>query len=314
MEPEYIILTVLGALAVCALITAYVCYRMIFRAPKRKPKPEGVDIPEGEIYSARKKQLTDWGNEVRSLPCREVSIKTFDGLTLRGRYYEFYKGAPIELMLHGYKGNSERDLSGGVIRGRTLGHNVLLFDHRGSGESDGKVITFGINESRDCRQWVDFIIENIDRNARIILTGVSMGAATVMICSAMDMPKNVVGVLADCGYTSARDIIKKVIRDMKLPAGLLYPFVRLGAVLFGRFNIDKTSPIEAMKACKLPVIFIHGDADDFVPYSMSEENYAACISEHKRLVAIEGAGHGLAYPANEEKYLRSVKEFFEFIY
>ena len=143
MEPEYIFLIVLGVLIVCALITAYVCYRMIFRAPKRKPKTDGVDIPEGEIYSARKKQLTDWGNEVRSLPCREVSIKTFDGLTLRGRYYEFYKGAPIELMLHGYKGNSERDLSGGVERCFNLKRNTLIVSQRAHGDSDGHVITFG---------------------------------------------------------------------------------------------------------------------------------------------------------------------------
>ena len=138
-----------------------------------------------------------------------------------------------------------------------------------------------------------------------------MGASTVLMASTYELPENVVGVLADCGYTSAREIIKKVIREMKLPADLLYPFVKLGARIFGHFDLDEHSPIEAMKKCKLPVILLHGDADDFVPYSMSLENFEACTSEKKRMVTIAGAGHGLAFPADKEKYLTALHEFFD---
>ena len=120
---------------------------------------------------------------------------------------------------------------------------------------------------------MNFAVQNIDKDAKIIITGISMGAATVMMAASKPLPANVVGVLADCGYTSTKDIIKKVIRDMKLPADLLYPFARLGAMLFGGFDPDADSPIASMKRCRLPVIFFHGDADDYVPCSMSEENY-----------------------------------------
>ena len=115
--------------------------------------------------------------------------------------------------------------------------------------------------------------------------------------------------LADCGYTSGKDIIKKVIREMKLPADLLYPFARVGGKLFGGFDIDEFSPIESMKNAKIPVIFIHGDADDFVPCEMSQQNFDACVSQ-KKLVIIKGAGHGICYPVDPELYLSALDEFF----
>jgi len=308
----WIALGVVAFILLAVLITSYVCFYRIFLSHRPKTVPE-YPIPEGRIYEVYREQMIAWIKQIRALPHRDVEIRSFDGLTLRGRFYECTPGAPIELMLHGYRGDSERDLSGGVVRAFKLGHSVLLVDHRGSGRSEGKIITFGVNERRDCAAWVDFILREIDPNAKIMLTGVSMGAATVMIASADEYPENVVGVLADCGYTSARAIIKKVIRDMKLPPNILYPFARLGGRIFGRFDIDETSPIEAMKSCRLPVIFFHGDDDDFVPHYMSVENYDACVSENKKMVTIEGAGHGLAYVANPEKYLKELKDFCDLI-
>ncbi|MBQ8689755.1 MAG: alpha/beta hydrolase [Clostridia bacterium] len=307
----WITLGAVAFLAIAVLLTSFICFYRIFYADRKKEaqNKEEYPIPDGEVYLPHKDNMIAWMKEVRAMPHTDVSITSFDGLTLRGRYYENEKGAPIELMMHGYRGESERDLSGGVLRCRAVGHNALLVDHRAAGKSEGSVITFGVNESRDCVDWIRFIIQNIDKDAKIILTGVSMGAATVMITAAKELPENVIGVLADCGYTSAKAIIKKVIREMKLPANLLYPFARLGGMIFGGFDVDSESPIEAMKKCRLPVIFFHGDDDAFVPHSMSVENYEACITE-KRMVTIEGAGHGLAFPINQEKYIYEMQDFF----
>ena len=96
---------------------------------------------------------------------------------------------------------------------------------------------------------------------------------------------------------------------MKLPDGLLYPFVKLGAKIFGGFNLEETSPEEAVKKAKIPMIFIHGDTDDFVPCEMSQKLYACCSSESKKFVQIPGAGHGLAFPANKDLYLKSLIDF-----
>lgn len=299
------------ALFIClaCFITAFICFYRVFYSPERKPLAEGeVDLPPGKEYEPYYEQMTAWTLQTRALPHEDVSITSFDGLTLRGKYYEYAPGAPMELMFHGYRGSSERDLCGGVDRCFALGRNVLIVDHRASGTSEGKVITFGVNESRDCMSWIDFILEKFGADVKIILTGISMGAATVMMATARDLPENVVMVLADCGYTSSKEIIKKVIREMGLPAGLLYPFVKLGARLFGNFDPDELSPIEAMKTCKVPVIFVHGDADDFVPYEMSVQNYEACTAV-KKLITVPDAGHGLAYPADCEGYLHVLAQF-----
>jgi fermentation-respiration switch protein FrsA (DUF1100 family) len=306
----WIVLGVFIFAVLAVIATAYVCFFRIFFS-RRRPETEEFPIPDGEIYLPHRERMINWMKELRAAPHADVSVVSFDGLTLRGKFYEYEKGAPIELMLHGYRGSSERDLCGGASRCFALGHSALIIDHRGSGKSDGRVISFGINESRDATVWIDYIINNIDKNAKIILTGISMGAATAMICAGEELPSNVVGVLADCGYTSAKDIIMKVMTDMKLPPRLLYPFAKLGAKMFGKFDLEEKSPIESMKRCRLPIIFFHGDTDDYVPHYMSVENYNACASEYKKLVTTKNAGHGLCFVIDSENYIKDLKDFFE---
>lgn len=297
-------------LVILTTVTAFICFMKVFYIPPRKePNPDEYPMPPGEIYEPYREMMTEWVKSIRSMQREFMEITSHDGLKLTGVYYECKKGAPLEILFHGYKGNAERDLSGAVERCFAIGRNALIVNQRASADSEGNVVTFGILERKDCLSWIDFAIEHFGTDTKIILTGVSMGAATVMMAAGEELPKNVVCVLADCGYTSAKEIIKKVIRDMRLPDTLLYPFVKLGARLFGGFDLEETSPLEAMKKSKVPIIFIHGDTDDFVPFYMSEELYGACTSEHKRLVAVEGAGHGVAYPKNKELYLDSLRDF-----
>ena len=306
----WLIPTILPALV---LITSAICFFRIFYAFRPKTTEE-FPTPPGSEYDEYRERMIEWVKQIRAMNRREVSVTSYDGLKLYGYYYEYKQGAPIEILFHGYKGSAERDLCGGVERAHRLGHNALIVDQRTSNKSEGRVITFGQRESRDSLTWVNFVLEEIDRDADIILTGISMGAATVMTAAGTELPKNVIGILADCGYTSTKDIVKKVIRDMRLPAEVLYPFARLGAMLFGGFDPDKTSPIEGMRKTALPVIFFHGDADGFVPAEMSCQNYEACASEHKQLVLIEGAVHGTAYPKDEQKYISEAKAFFAPLY
>lgn len=303
-------LGIAGLLAVAILVTAYICYRlMLYAKPRRVWGEDEFDIPEGDIYAVFREDMIAWTQMIRAYPYREYSIQSFDGLTLRAKFYEYKPGAPIELMFHGYRGTAERDLSGGVERCFRLGHSALLIDHRGAGCSDGHVITFGILEKRDCLAWVDFAVKEFGEDAKLILTGISMGAATVMMAAGGPLPPQIRYVLADCGYTSPREIISKVMREMKLPPALLYPCASLGARLFGRFNLNEDSPLEAMARCKVPVVFAHGDADDFVPYDMSARLCAACTGSHKKLVTIRGAGHGLAFPVGRDEYVKALAEF-----
>ena len=301
---------IIGTVALITLITSFVCYMKVFYCPRRKPRnAEDFDFPKGEVYKPYYEAMITWMKQIRAMPHETVKIKSHDGLTLSGKYYEYKKGAPVELLFHGYQGTGERDLSGGVERCFTIGRNAVIIDQRGHGESDGHTTTFGVKERLDCLKWIEWATEYFGEDTKIIITGISMGAATVAMAAGEDLSKNVVCVLADCGYSSAKDIIKKVIRDMKLPDGILYPFVKLGAKIFGRFNLEETSPEEAVKKAKIPMIFIHGDADDFVPCDMSQKVYESCASESKKFVKIPGAGHGLAFPANKDLYLKSLIYF-----
>ena len=298
---------ILCAVTLVLLLSLFFFF-LIFYASRRNKPQEEYPIPPGKVYEPYRDVMVRWMKQLRAMPCKEFSIRSYDGLHLYGKYYEYAPDAPVELMFHGYRGSAERDLCGGVQRCFALGHSALIVDQRTSGKSEGHVITFGVREHRDCLSWVDFMVKEFGENVKIILTGISMGAATVMLAAGEELPSNVVGLLADCGYTSAKDIIKKVIRQLHLPAFLLYPFVRLGAILWGGFDPNKADCTAAVKRCRVPAVFAHGKDDNFVPCDMSRENHSACPTS-KILVTVPGAGHGLAFPADEEAYLQALRDF-----
>ena len=303
----YIFVSVVLLALLMALI-AYICFRMAFYNHNDGRK-RGMDILSGKAYEPYLPLLRRWTESVRAMPHEEFTITSFDGLKLYARYYECIPGAPVELLFHGYRGTAERDMAGGVHRCFSLGRNALLVDQRASGKSEGHVISFGVNEHRDCLAWVDFMTGHLGKDVKLILTGISMGASTVLMCADKPLPENVVGILADCGFTSARDIIRKVIAGMKLPVAVGYFFVKLGARLYGRFDLEEKSAVDCVKNSRLPVIFFHGEDDDFVPCDMSRENYAACTSR-KKLVTVPGAAHGISYPVAPEEYVAALREFY----
>ncbi len=288
----------------------YILYRIVFYVPRKRYKnTEEYSIPKGKIYEPYRDVMVNWIKETRTLNYEDCTITSFDGLKLHAKYFEYEKGAPIEIMFHGYRGSAERDLCGAVQRCFSIKRNVLLVDQRTSGESEGNVISFGVNESKDCLAWIDFVVKQFGENTKIILTGISMGASTVIMAAGHPLPKNVVGILADCGYTSAKDIIIKCMKQLHLPSKLLYPLVKKSAKLYGHFNLEESSPIEAIKNCRVPILFFHGESDAFVPCDMSRQNYEACTSP-KRLVTVPGAGHGLAYLIDNDGYFKNLCEFF----
>ena len=296
-------------LIVFVLLASYICFRIAFYVPRRNLCPDAIETPDGAIYDPFREDMIRWIHEARARNPKEFEIQSFDGLRLTGKFYEFAPGAPIELMFHGYRGSAERDMSGGVQRCFKLGRSAFLVEQRCTKTSEGNVITFGIREHQDCLSWIDFLIGHFGPDVKIILTGISMGASTVLMAAGKKLPPNVIGVLADCGYNSAKDIMYEVIRSMGLPPAVCYPFVKLGAKLYGHFDLDEYSPQEAMKTCTVPVIFFHGESDDFVPSWMSRANYDACHCR-KELVLIPGAGHGLCYPVAPELYLNALHDFF----
>ncbi|MCQ2478975.1 MAG: alpha/beta hydrolase, partial [Clostridia bacterium] len=197
-------------IVLAAVITAacYICYRKVFTFDKNKNTDPRIML-QGEQYAALKDTLVPMVEETLKLPFTDVYVTSFDGLRLHGAYYEAKAGAPVEIMCHGYKSIAVRDFSGGIKLALASVHNVLLSDQRAHGKSEGKCLTFGINERKDCLSWIEYIIGRNGADTKIILMGMSMGAATVLMASELELPKNVVGIVADSAYTSPKAIICK---------------------------------------------------------------------------------------------------------
>lgn len=268
--------------------------------------------PVGKQYDVIRDELQAMIDDVDTIPYEEVSITSFDGLKLVARMYINDMTKPVEIMFHGYKGTGSRDFSGGLKMVLERGMNAIVVTERGHGISEGKCLSFGINERRDVLSWVNFAIEKFGSDVKIILCGISMGGATVMMASNLDLPKNVLGIVEDCGYTSPKEIIKRTMNKMHYPSKILYPFTRLGGMIYGGFDLNSSSAIKSIKECKLPVYFIHGMDDRFVPFEMGERLYNECNTK-KWFHKVENAGHGLSFILDREGYDKLFDEFLEYV-
>ena len=306
----YIIIgIVLLVILLAILIASHVVYNMAFaRDDKRIGPPE--ELPDTEFYTPYLDEMVKNIKAFQEIPYEDVFTTSYDGLKLHGKFYEGQKDKPVLIFFHGYRANATRDGSGIHTLGTERGLNILVITQRAHKESEGKIITFGIRESRDCVSWIDYIKERFGEDKKVILWGISMGAATVMTAAGRDLPDNVLGIGADCGFSSTKDILKCVIKEMKLPVELSYLLVKLGAKIYGGLNIEETSAMEGLKQCKVPVLFIHGVDDDFVPCHMTHTNYDACASD-KSLVLVEKAGHGMSYYVDMKKVEEGVYAFLD---
>lgn len=293
-------------LAILIILIGFLLYVFdtAFYNPKRK-RNRKVDL--GEQYRLLNDKLNVTREAIKNTSYEKVQIISFDGTRLNGKYYHFKDNAPIDIIFHGYRSKPENDCGGGFMLSKEFGHNVLLPEHRAHGESEAKVITFGIKERYDCLQWVKYLTERFN-GVKIFITGVSMGAATVLMASDLDLPDNVKGVIADCSYSSPKEIILLESKKMGFPQKLAEPFISLSSRIFAGFNWIETSPEQAVKNAKVPVLIIHGEDDRFVPCDMCYPIYNACKSP-KKLFTVKDAGHGLSFIIDKEGYKKAVNEF-----
>ena len=286
---------------------SYYAFRVAFLAPPHLDANHYF-VPEGIQYDAVREGIRKSVAIMAQRKYEPITITTFDGSKLFARYYHIADDAPLQILFHGYKSSSLLDCSGGSYFASQLGHNAIVVDQRSHGQSDGTVITFGIKERKDCLCWIEYAIKRFGKDVPIILSGLSMGAATVLMATDLSLPSNVKGIIADCPYSSPREIILKVAKQMHFPTYLMFPFVWLGGFLFGHFNLLESSAIKALKNCEIPILILHGDADELVPYEMSE-HMQKCGAKDITLESFAGAGHGLSYMILPDKYEKVVKEF-----
>ena len=215
----------------------------------------------------------------------------------------------LQILFHGYKGSPNRDFCGGLLLALRSGFNVIMVDQRSHGKSEGNTITFGIKERYDVLEWVKYANNRFSDTCPIFLTGISMGGATVLMASNLDLPKNVVGIIADCPYSSPGEIIRQFCKNMGMPPKIVYPFAYLGALFFGGFRLNASSACKAVQKTNIPIAIFHGEDDSFVPCYMSEKIYKNCKSENKFLYTFKGADHGMSYMSDNQKYESGYNDF-----
>lgn len=301
------ILIIAAASAVLWLILSYICWHIAFRRGKFLDLMESSE--EGSPYRRHQPEISEAQKYVSSLPYEKVSIVSKDGLHLVGKLYSAKDQRALILMFHGYRAKAENDYGCAFRYYLEHGFSLLLVDQRAHGQSEGRTMSFGVMERWDCLFWAKWADEHFP-GLPLVLEGMSMGSATVLMAAELSLPQSVCGIIADCGYTSPKAIIKKVIHDMHLPTALVYPFVCSGAEIFGRFSLNECDAPSSLKKCSVPVLLIHGEDDTFVPCSMSRENYDACPGK-KRLITVPGAEHGLSYLEDKETVQSAIADFLD---
>lgn len=254
------------------------------------------------------KELTEGFRWLAAQPAETVSVTSYDGLKLVGRYLPCENARGTLLLFHGWRSLPEIDFGCALPFYKSLRLNLLLVCERAHGASDGSFITFGVRERRDVHTWAEWHNRRFGADTPLLLGGLSMGATTVLMSCGEPFPPNVRGVIADCGFTSPYEIMAKIARENHIPR-LILPFVSLQTRLFAGFWLKEYSTLTALKHCCLPLLLVHGEGDAFVPCDMSKTAYAASAAEDKTLLTVPNAGHGQSYLLEGERYRETVTRF-----
>lgn len=268
-----------------------------------------IDDEAEKIIEENRQNETELANEwTETIENKKVEVKAEDGITLRGtEYLSNEQSDKWVIILHGYHSNPESVIPIGMHFSEE-GYNVLIPSMRASNESEGEYIGMGWLDKDDLKSWINLIIEQ-NENAKIVLHGSSMGAATVLMASGDELPSNVKAIIEDSGYTSVWDIFASEAKArFNLPTFPILNMFELVANIRAKYDIKEASAIEQVKKANVPILFIHGDSDDFVPEYMCEELYETANCPKDKLI-IHNAGHTESKYKEPEIYYNKVFEF-----
>lgn len=291
--------------------TKYLVNVALNREAPRHTSKAGQRISGTQLNEKWVRRRVELGRKLQAMGGETIEILGRENVKLVGHWFTVPSPKRIIIAMHGWRSSWYNDF--GFIMDFWIenGCCVLLAEQRGQGGSGGEHMGFGLLERHDCVSWAQWVNEHCGTELPIYLCGVSMGASTVLMAAGLELPENVRGIIADCGYTSPEAIWRHVAKDN---LGVSYG-VRSGAVngLCRRkiqVGIGDYSCVDAMVECEVPVLFIHGTDDKFVPIEMTYENYMACTGP-KRLFVVPGAGHGMSYAVDTAGYQKAMKQFWE---
>ncbi len=247
----------------------------------------------------------------RKAETKAVTVTSADGTRLQGHWLPARNPKRIVIAMHGWRSDWMQDF--GMVWEFFLrqGCSVLYAEQRGQNNSDGKYIGFGVLERHDCLEWTKWAVAQSGGTLPVYLAGVSMGATTVLMASDLALPEQVKGVIADCGFTSIQAIGNHVVKN-NLHLHLPMTNRMMDSLCKKRLKVGagEHTTMQSLKNTRLPVLLVHGQADSFVPVSMSYENYGCCRSSRELLV-VPGADHGMSYYLEPKRYEDAVLRFWE---
>ena len=274
---------------------------------------EDIDSPLNKFLEDYRDDVIEGMKFIDEHPYEELTAISFDGLRLFGRYYKNGDSKGTILLFHGYRSAAKRDFSCIVKVYYEMGLNVLLVDERAHGKSEGKLITFGVKESRDVVSWIELLDKKYG-DKEYVLDGISMGATTVMLATRFNLGERVKGIIADCGFTSPAEIIGIVSeRNFHISGKISVPVMNLLCKIIGGFDLKEFSTEKILKNNTIPISFLHGKDDGFVPKYMSEVAYGAAGGE-KQIYIVDGADHGMSYLKDRQEVTKRLSNFLSSVF
>lgn len=262
---------------------------------------------------------TDWGQYapfieerkayMMAQPHEDVWIQSDDGLKLHGVYFPGEEGNKLVICFHGYTSQCMSDFIG--LSGYYLkrGFRMLQVDERAHGQSEGEYIGFGCKDRFDAAAWIRWAVEKAGEDCQILLHGISMGGATVLMTSSLELPRQVKGIISDCAFTCPKEVFAHVLKTMyHLPA---FPMLQVSDWINRKragYGLSDCNAAREVQKAKVPVLLIHGEADTFVPSWMCEEIYENCASPKQKII-FQGAGHAESYFKDTERYDGALDSF-----
>lgn len=248
-------------------------------------------------------------------PHEEVTVTSFDDLKLKATYFlpkEEAGKKRVVIGFHGYTGEGISNFQGLSDYYLKRGFGMLIPDARAHGASEGTYIGFGCLDRKDAAKWISWVLEKEGEDVEIYLHGVSMGGATVLMASGLELPAQVKGIVSDCAFTSAKEVFSHVLKAMyHMPSFPIIPAADAINKKYAGYGMDECNSRREVARAKVPILFIHGSKDTFVPYEMCEELYESCTAPKKKFI-VEGASHAESYYMDTEGYEKALTEFFEF--
>ena len=267
-------------------------------------KMAGTDWSQyAELLKERKERLL-------ARPRMDVSIRSKDGLRLRGTYIPNGDEKKIVICFHGYTSQGMSDYIGLSDYYLRHGFSMLLPDARAHGRSEGTYIGFGCLDRYDALCWIRWMIHKAGEGVQILLHGTSMGGATVLMATGLELPPQVKGIVSDCGFTSAKEVFTHVLHSMyHMPA---FPMIQIASMVNRKkagYGLDDCNSLREVKKAAVPALLIHGSGDNFVPCSMCDRIYENYAWKQKTKLIVEGAAHAESYYKDPAAYEAALDAF-----